>query len=77
MVHIAVFPVGSKPPAAVVVRISKGERHELGAAAPLPTKASSPEQGRAEGPMESSLKLVEHIGSGSTWFAEQLSPCIA
>ena len=32
-VAVEVSPVGSKPPAAVVVRISKGGRHDLGAAA--------------------------------------------
>ena len=51
LVAVEVSPVGSTPPAAVVVRISKGERHDLGAAAPLPTKALSPEQGRAGGPV--------------------------
>ena len=74
---VEVSPVVSKPPAAVVVRIFKGERHDLGAAASLPTRASSPKQGRAEGPVESPPKVVEHIGSVSTRFAEQLSPCIA
>ena len=58
--------MGSKPPAAVGERISKGERRDLGAAAPLPTRASSLEQGRAGSPMESSPKLVELFGSGST-----------
>ena len=58
--------MGSKPPAAVGERISKDERHGLGAAARWSTKAFSSEQ-----------KLVEHIGSGSTRSAEQLSPCIA
>ena len=45
--------MGSKLPAAVDERISKGERHDFGAAAPLPTRASSLEQGRAGGPVES------------------------
>ena len=50
MVLIAVetVPVGSKPPAAVGVRISKGRIHDFGASAPLSTRASSL-QGRAEG----------------------------
>ena len=50
MVFIAVevLPVGSKPPEAVVVRISKGERHDLGAAAPFLTTTSSL-QGKARG----------------------------
>ena len=77
LVAVEVSPVGSKPPVAVVVRIFNGERHDLGAAAPLPTRASSPEQRRARGPVESPSKLEKHIGSGSTRFAEQLSPCIA
>ena len=77
LVAVEVSPAGSKPPAAVSKRISKGERHDLGAAAPLPTRALSLEQGRAGGPEESLPKLVEHIGSGSTRLAEQLSPCIA
>ena len=43
VVHVAVvvLPVGSKPPAAVVERISKGERYDFGAAAPFSTEASS------------------------------------
>ena len=62
---------------AVGERISKGEKYDLGVAAPLSTRAFSLEQGSAGGPVQSSAKLVEHIGSGSTRFAEQLSPCIA
>ena len=65
-VVVVVLPVGSKPPAAVVVRISRGERHALGATEPLSTRASSLEQGSAGGPVQSSPKLVEQIGSGST-----------
>ena len=34
LVAVEVSPVGSKPPAAVVVRIFKSERHNLGATAP-------------------------------------------
>ena len=40
--------MGSKPPAVVVVGISKGERHNLGAVAPFSTMTSSL-QGRAVG----------------------------
>ena len=76
-VAVEVSPAGSKPPAAVVVRISKNGGHDLGAAAPLSTRASSLEQGSAGGPVQSSPKLVKHIGSGSTRLAEQLSLCIA
>ena len=75
-VTVEVLSLGSKPPAAVGERISKSERHGLGAAAPLSTRASSLEQGSAGGPVQSSPKLIEHIGSGSTRFEEQLSPCI-
>ena len=65
MVLVAVEAVsaGSRPPAAVSVRISTGERHGFGASAPLLTMASSL-QGRAGGSVESSPKLVRHIGSG-------------
>ena len=69
--------MGSKPPAAVGERISKDGRHNLGGTAPLSTRAFSPEQGGAGGPVQSSPKLVEHIGSESTWSAEQLFPCFA
>ena len=66
----------SKPPAAVVVRISKGERHDLGAAAPFSTRTSSL-QGRAVG-LVFTPKLVEvRFGPGSTRLAENQSPCIA
>ena len=44
----------SKSPAADGKRISKGERHDLGTAASLPTRASSLEQGSAGGPVQSS-----------------------
>ena len=67
LIAVEFSPVLSKRPVAVGERISKGERHDLGAAAPLPTRASSLlEQGRAGGPVESPPKLVEHMGSGST-----------
>ena len=51
-VALEVSVVGSKPPAAVVVRIFKGGRHDLGAAAPLSTRTSSLEQGSAGGPVQ-------------------------
>ena len=76
-VAVVASPVGTKPPAAVGEHISKNERHDLGAAARLSTRVFFPEQGGAGGPMESSLELVEHIRSGSTRSAEQLSPRIA
>ena len=75
LVAVEAMAAGSKPPATVGERISKGERHDFGAAAPFSTKMSSL-QGR-EGGSAFTPKLVEHIGSGSTWFAEKLSPCTA
>ena len=77
MVLVAIEAVlaGSKPPAAVSVRISTGERHGFGAAAPLSARASFLQQEIARGSVGSSPKLVRHIGSGSTW-AEELSPII-
>ena len=51
LVTIEASTVGSKPPAAVGERISKGGIHDLGAAAPLATRASSLEQGSVGGPV--------------------------
>ena len=78
-VAVEVSPVGTKPSAAVGERISKDGRHDLGAAARLSTRVFSPEQGGTinRGPVQSSLEVVEHIGSRSTRSAEQLSPRIA
>ena len=57
--------MGSKPPAADVVRISKGERHDLGAAAPFSTTTSSLQ--RRAGGSAFTPKLVELLfGPGST-----------
>ena len=67
--------MGTKPPAAVVVRISKDGRHDLGDASPLSTTTPSL-QGRAGG-SAFTPKLVEVFGPGSTRQAEKLSPCIA
>ena len=75
LVAIEASPEGSKLLAAIVERISKNGRLDLGAAAPLSTRALSPEEGVARGLAQSSPKLVEHIGSRSTPSAEQLSPC--
>ena len=72
---VKAVPADSKPPAAVDVRISTSERHGFDAAASLSTMALSLQGGRARGSVESSPKLVRHIRSGSTFFAEQLSPC--
>ena len=54
-VAVKVFPVKTKPPAAIVVRISKDGRHDLGAASPPSTKTSSL-QGRS-GVLRSVLNL--------------------
>ena len=75
LVALEVLPVGSKPPAAVVVPISKGERHDLGAAAPFLTTTSSL-QGRAGG-STLSPKVVELFVPSWILFAEKLSLCIA
>ena len=70
---VEVLQVGSKPPAAVIMRISKGERHDLGAAAPFSTTTSSL-QGRAGG-SAFMPKLVEVVFEPAwTLFAEKLSP---
>ena len=75
LVAVQTLPARTKSRAAVSVRISTGERHDFGAAAPLSTTASSLEQGRAGDSVESPPKLVRHIGSGLTW-AEELSPLV-
>ena len=68
--------MGTKPPAAVDERISKGGRHDSDAASPHSTTKSSL-QGRA-GDSAFTPKLVELVfGSGSTRRAEKPSPCIA
>ena len=78
LVAVADVPMRSKQPAAVSLRISTGERHGSGAAAPLSTRASSLQQGRVRGSVEPSPKMVRHIGGpASTLFAEQLSPFFA
>ena len=75
-VAVEVSPVGSKPPAADVVRIYKSERHDLGAAAPFSTTTSFL-QGKAGG-STFTPKLVELIyGSRSNRLVKSLSPRIA
>ena len=71
LVAVQAVPARSKPPAAVSVRISKGERHNFGAAAPFLTKMSSL-QGRAGG-LAFTPTLVKLFGPTWTFFAEQLS----
>ena len=68
--------MGTKPQAAVVVRISNDGRHDLGAASPLSSTTSSL-QGRAGG-LAFTPKLVELVfWPGSIRRAEKLSPRIA
>ena len=67
--------MGTKPPAAVDVRISMDGRHDLNAAAPHSTTLTSL-QGRA-GSSAFMPKLVELGGPGSTRRAEEQSPHIA
>ena len=75
LVAVEVLPAGSKPPVAVGERIFKGERHNLGVAAPFSTKMSSL-QGRAQG-SAFTPKLVKLVGPTWTLFAEKLLPYIA
>ena len=76
LVAVEVLPVGSKPPAAAGVRISKDGRHDLEAAARFSTTTSSL-QGRVGG-SAFMPKLVEVIfGPESTRQTEKLSPSIA
>ena len=71
-----VLPVGSKPPAADVVRIFKAERYDLGAAAPFSTTTSFL-QWRVGGSAFTPKLLELVFGPGSTRPAEKLSLCIA
>ena len=68
--------MGSKPQAAVVVRIFKDGRHDLGDASPFSTRTLSL-QGRAGGSaiMPTLVELV--FGPGPARRAEKLSPRIA
>ena len=77
MAFIAVeaVPPGSKPPAAVGVRISTGKRHDFGGSAPLSTKPSSLYIRRAGG-SAILLKLAKLVGP-STVLAEELFPRFA
>ena len=69
------MPAGSKPPAAIGVRISTGERHDFGAAASMSTKRSSLRE--REGGSAFIPKLVELVKPTWTLFAKQLSPFFA
>ena len=75
IIAVEAVPAGSKPPAAVGVRISTGERGRFGAAAPLSTKTSSLRV-RAIG-LDFMPKLVKLVGPAWTLFEEQISPCFA
>ena len=59
-IAVEVLPVGGKPPAADFVRISKRERHDLGAAAPFSTTTSSLQ--RRAGGLAFTPKLIEVFG---------------
>ena len=72
LVVVEASPAGSKPPAAVVVRISMGARHDSGDAAPFSTKTSSMQE-RAGG-SAFTPKQVEVVGPSWILFAEKLSP---
>ena len=65
LIAVEAVPAGSKPPAAVGVRISTGERHGFGTSAPLSIRVPSL-QGRAGGSVESSPKLVKFVGPSPT-----------
>ena len=69
MVLVAVegLSVGSKPPAAVGERIFKGERRDLGTAAPLSTKTSSLQE--TAGGSAFMPKMVELFGPSRIFFA--------
>ena len=72
LIAVEAVPAGSKPPAAVGVRISTGEIHGFGASAPLSTRAS-PTDSSGAGGSAIMLKLAKLVGSPST-LAEELSP---
>ena len=65
LIAVAAVSVGSKPPAAVGVRISTGERHSFSASPPLSTRASSLNIQRA-GDSAIMPKLVKLVGPSST-----------
>ena len=75
IVAVEAVPAGSKPPAAVSVYISTGERHDFGAAAPLPTMTSSLQQGRAGGSAVMP-KLAELVGPVLTLFCRTAIPML-
>ena len=76
LVAVEFVPAESTPPAAAGVSISKGERYDFGAAALLPTRVSSLEQGRARGPVKSSPKLVELSGRDRPGFVRTAIPTL-
>ena len=73
LIALETVPAESKPPAAVPVRISAGERHGFVGAASLSTRVSSLEQLRAGDLAESLPNLVRRIGAVSAC-ADKLSP---
>ena len=69
-------PVCCKPQAGVNVCISMGERRGFGISVPLSTRASPIYFFRAEG-LSVSPKLIQLIGSSSTWVHEIMSQILS
>ena len=72
LIAVKTIPAGSKPLAAVGVRISTGERQGFGASAPLSTRASPTDVSGAGG-LAIMPKLVKLVGP-SLALSEELSP---
>ena len=62
VVIVEILSMGSKSPAADVVRISKDGRQDLGAAAPLTTRASCLEQGSRSGAVITKAGKIHGVG---------------
>ena len=77
LVAVDAVPAGSKPPAAVGVRISTVERQDFIASTPLSTRASPMNfSGAIKRSSAIMAKLIKLVGSSST-LSEELSPCFA
>ena len=72
---VEVSLAGSKPPAAVGERISKCERHDLGPAVPLSTKASSLEQGNRSDAVTTKAGRIHRVGINPV--GRKPIPCIS
>ena len=75
LVAVEAMPAGSKPPAAVGERISNGERHDFGAAAPFSTKASSLQGGAGGSAFTPKLVRAHRVGIDPV--DRNQPPCIA